>query len=151
MRTYSRTFFMFIYCCTFYMLVKLVATKPFGSFPNTDCVSETILTQKCIKQVPSCVLSVSPLFKVSVLLLTFYCVIIDNYFSLFVCVLYDCNVCCVWCVYISSLRPYLVKKKKRESIFSYTPLYLVVLLFSGNALARLFYRITGLCAGQVQF
>lgn len=117
MRTYSRTFFMFIYCCTFYMLVKLVATKPFGSFPNTDCVSETILTQKCIKQVPSCVLSVSPLFKVSVLLLTFYCVIIDNYFSLFVCVLYDCNVCCVWCVYISSLRPYLVKKKKKREYF----------------------------------
>lgn len=96
------------------MLVKLVATKPFGSFPNTDCVSETILTQKCIKQVPSCVLSVSPLFKVSVLLLTFYCVIIDNYFSLFVCVLYDCN---VWCVYISSLRPYLVKKKKKREYF----------------------------------
>lgn len=114
MRTYSRTFFMFIYCCTFYMLVKLVATKPFGSFPNTDCVSETILTQKCIKQVPSCVLSVSPLFKVSALLLTFYCVIIDNYFSLFVCVLYDCN---VWCVYISSLRPYLVKKKKEREYF----------------------------------
>lgn len=43
------------------------------------------------------------------------------------------------------------KKKKRESIFSYTHLYLMVLLFSGNALARLFYRITGLCAGQVQF
>lgn len=149
MRTYSRTFFMFIYCCTFYMLVKLVAAKPFGSFPNTDCVSETILTQKCIKQVPSCVLSVSPLFKVSALLLTFYCVIIDNYFSLFVYVLYDCNVCCVWCIY--KFTQALFSKKKKKSIFSYSHLYLVVLLFSGNASARLFYRITGLCAGQVQF